>query len=156
MVAPACLNLQNEHGLDVNLILFCCWHGAVHGELSSALLEKASNYSISWRENLVQPLRSARIWMKSAKTDDLTASPGYEALRQQIKAVELAAEKMQQSVLQDMVLESGYGGIAANPESAIRGNLKSLLELTNTVATPAVDQSLTILIKASLASSEAP
>ena len=24
-VAPACLALQDRHGLDVNLLLFCCW-----------------------------------------------------------------------------------------------------------------------------------
>ncbi len=151
MVAPACLKLQNDHGLDVNLVLFCCWHGAAHGELSLALLEKACKYSISWRGNLVQPLRSTRTWMKTAGSDELTARPDYEPLRQQIKAVELAAEKMQQTVLQDMVLELGLEGVTADPESAIRRNLAALLNLTETAVVPAIDQALEILITTSIA-----
>ena len=29
-VAPACLALQQRHGADVNLLLFCAWFGAAH------------------------------------------------------------------------------------------------------------------------------
>ena len=39
-VAASCLSLQNQHGFDVNLVLFCIWYGFRHGELTEDLLEQ--------------------------------------------------------------------------------------------------------------------
>ncbi len=30
-VSAACLALQDERGVDVNMLLYCCWHGATRG-----------------------------------------------------------------------------------------------------------------------------
>ena len=41
-VAPACLDLQERHGADVNLLLFACWLSASgRGALDAALLAAA-------------------------------------------------------------------------------------------------------------------
>ena len=34
-VAEACLELQGRHGLDVNLVLYCCWTGAEGHQLTA-------------------------------------------------------------------------------------------------------------------------
>jgi uncharacterized protein (TIGR02444 family) len=91
-VAAACLELQDAYQLDVNLILFCFWHGSAYGEVDSELLQNVIELSIEWRSHVVQPLRSARAWMK------LNPNPAkqFENLRESIKTDELMAEKFQQ------------------------------------------------------------
>jgi uncharacterized protein (TIGR02444 family) len=90
-VAAACLELQDAYQLDVNLILFCFWHGRAYGEVDQELLQNAIELSIRWSSNVVQPLRAARAWMK------LNPNPAeqFDSLRERIKADELMAEKLQ-------------------------------------------------------------
>lgn len=64
-VAPACLELQARHGVDVTLMLFCLWHGSVSkrplGEHLPGLLATARD----WQESTVLPMRAARQRLKS-------------------------------------------------------------------------------------------
>ena len=104
-VASACLELQDAYGLDVNLILFCFWHGSVYGELEQALLHDAIELSSEWRAHVVQPLRSARTWMKL----NLNPDEQFSNLRESIKANELMAEKYQQEKLASLAAEFNNG-----------------------------------------------
>mgnify|MGYP000439297982 CR=1 FL=1 len=45
-IAEACLKLQNQHGFDVNLVLFCIWHGLYRGLLPVTLLEQGKTLGI--------------------------------------------------------------------------------------------------------------
>ncbi len=63
-VAPACLELQERHGVDVTLMLFCLWLGAERGEDVRPLLPALSATAQAWRESAVQPIRAARRWLK--------------------------------------------------------------------------------------------
>jgi uncharacterized protein (TIGR02444 family) len=93
-VAPACIVLQDQHGIDVNVALFCCWLGANgHGRLSKAALEAADRAVAPWRHDVVERLREARRAIKAA------AVPGSENLYTKAKAVELEAERTLQSIL---------------------------------------------------------
>ncbi len=83
-VAPLCLELQDTHGLDVNLVLFCCWLGEPLDSLAEAEALVAD-----WRREVVQPLRAVRRWLKGRD----------EALRAQVATQELAAEQRQQATL---------------------------------------------------------
>jgi uncharacterized protein (TIGR02444 family) len=94
-VAKACLELQNSHGLDVNLILCCFWLARNYGEADRQLLHELIEYSQIWRKHVVQPLRSARSWMKSHADN----RDSFIRLREGIKAEELQAEKYQQEQL---------------------------------------------------------
>ena len=103
-VSEACLALQNDQGADVNMLLFCCWIGAAVGPFDDELFSRASEYSARWVENVVIPLREARTWMKhTGCTAELTPTEDCMQLREQVKSVEFAAEKMQQQVLESMV-----------------------------------------------------
>lgn len=102
-VSTACLALQNGCGLDVNMILYCCWTGHAGTELGTSGLARALALSIPWAEHVVRPLRDARTSMKG----DLALrkhSPvdAYDALREAIKALELDAEHMQQRALESI------------------------------------------------------
>jgi uncharacterized protein (TIGR02444 family) len=148
-VAQACLDLQNTYGLDVNLVLLCCWYGAAYGTLPAARLEQACQHSSKWRKNLVQPLRNARTWMKSTGAEGVAETSEFDALRQQIKQAELAAEKMQQHTLEKMVLELPLPSGRSRAKAAIQANFEGLLALTGTHASPALNQMLAILSEAS-------
>ena len=95
-VAPACLVLQDEHGRDVNLMLFCCWHGASgRGRLDRAGLEAADRSVTGWRREVIEPLRAARRAIKAAALSD------SDSIYAKAKAVELEAERLLQRQLAD-------------------------------------------------------
>ena len=87
--APLCLELQDRGGRDVNLLLLCCWCGMVRGlALQAADLAALEAALEPWRSEVVQPLRAVRRFLKG---DSLAAG-----LREQVKAAELAAERVAQ------------------------------------------------------------
>ena len=99
-VPEACLSLQNDHGADVNMVLYCCWIGVHFGNFDDQLFELACRFSETWAENIVRKLRSARMWMKH--TGCLNNDVPFDScmrLRKKIKGIELDAEKAQQDVL---------------------------------------------------------
>ncbi|NQV70316.1 MAG: TIGR02444 family protein [Pseudohongiella sp.] len=108
-VSTACLELQNEFGLDINLLMFCYWHGCCVGTIEDQVLDQVINFSLSWKQSVVQPLRNVRKWMKlNAPLFDAGQASQYEMLREQIKTDELAAEKYQQEAMERMALSSGF------------------------------------------------
>ncbi len=92
-VASACLSLQDEHGRDVNLVLFAAWVGiSGRGRLTQADLAKAEEAIAPWRREAIKPLRVLRCKLKG----DRDSSALYEAL----KIAELEAERVAQSRLE--------------------------------------------------------
>ena len=100
--------LQGEAGLgygaDVNMLLYCCWIGAYTGQFDRDLFSRASEFSTLWADHVVAPLRSARTWMKHTGCDtESVPTDACMQLRDEIKSVEFASEKMQQQVLESLV-----------------------------------------------------
>ncbi len=109
-VAEACLALQDEADADVNLILFCLWHGiAGHGRLDRAALETAQDRVRSVRTDLVLPLRALRRHLK----DDFTGAPPdwREALRRHVADAELEAEHLEQLILAGDLRDAAGGSV---------------------------------------------
>lgn len=93
-VAQACLALQDEAGLDVNLLLFCIWAArGGPGSLTPAALERAISASAAWRLQVVGPLRAARRAAKGLGGEHALA------FRDDLAATELAAERVEQWLL---------------------------------------------------------
>jgi uncharacterized protein (TIGR02444 family) len=85
-VAPCCLVLQDAHGVDVNLALYCAWLGASgRGRLTASALSAADEAVASWRVGVIERLRAARRVLKEA-------GPGLAVLYAKAKAIELEAE----------------------------------------------------------------
>jgi len=123
-VADACLSLQNSYGIDVNLLLFCYWHGLHHGECADITLQQALTQSRLWKQQVVQPLRNVRQWMKGqgqqlAKTDQVQ----FETLRERIKFDELAAERFQQEMLEQIALANITRQNSVNGDTACQANI---------------------------------
>lgn len=96
-VADACLAAQDGHGADVNLLLWAAWLAAQGHLLTAEELAEAQAATDPWRDEVVRPLRAIRRRLKTgpAPAPDAITDP----LRQQIKAAELEAERVQQQVL---------------------------------------------------------
>lgn len=125
-IQSLCLRLQDEHNIDVVLLLMCCWHGCSRGVLSEAELAQAAAFSDQWRVHLVQPLRQARRWLKPHPAVDMGITGGdQEKLRERIKALELDAEFMQLRALAGLftAAASPAGQLNPDPATAIRANL---------------------------------
>ncbi len=107
-VEPACLDLQERHGLDVNLLLFCGWAGRRGRVLDDADIARLIEAARPWREATVLPLRKLRKWLKGQ-----SVAPGAAAgrLRERIKGDELQAEAIQQDLFVEvMPVPDGTGG----------------------------------------------
>ena len=103
-VQAACLTLQDAHGLDVNVVLFAGWAGAVAGRaLGPQDVAAASEAVRRWREEVVRPLRSVRRALKSMEP----LADARAALRARVKAAELEAELLQLDALEGLAAELG-------------------------------------------------
>ena len=126
-VADACLELQNSYGIDVNLLLFCYWHGRYHGEFPATTLKQAQEYSATWKQEIVQPLRNVRQWMKAHASEHAQVDQSqYETLRARVKFDELAAEKYQQEALEQIALANVQQLANIDDKLAYRKNLERL------------------------------
>ena len=114
-VAEACLALQERHHLDVNLLLFCAWAGSNGRRLDGGDIGLLRSAARPWHDQVVAPLRAARRWLKLQTS--LPESLG-EAFREEVKALELQAEMLEQLMLyQELEIAPGEGtpeDVAAN------------------------------------------
>lgn len=102
-VEQACLILQDDFGLDVNVVLFCIWYSRINGLLPEPLGVSVFEFAEYWSKNVVQPLRTTRRWMKTRISEEGFADPEVGILREAIKKQELLAEKYQQHHMQSLV-----------------------------------------------------
>jgi uncharacterized protein (TIGR02444 family) len=97
-VAEACLTLQNEAGVDVMLLLTTTFAAVKHRLLLTpdeiGALDEACRL---WREQIVWPLRTIRSGLKTGPRP--APNSATEQFRSQVKALELAAEKLENQLL---------------------------------------------------------
>ena len=122
-VADACLNLQNEAGVDVLILLMITYAALRHRILLTPdQIVRLDEASRPWREQIVQPLRAVRTVLK---TGPLPApSSETERFRSTVKTAELAAERLQNHLL----AESLPLGPASNDDDVDAEQLRSALQ----------------------------
>jgi uncharacterized protein (TIGR02444 family) len=115
-VAPACLELQDRHGKDVIIALYCGWLGASgRGRLGEAGLAEAEATARPWRGAVVEPLRRTRHALKGVA--------GAEALYGRMKQIELDAERIAFQRLAPLAPEPDPQAGAEPRVAAARDNL---------------------------------
>ncbi|MFY9835365.1 MAG: TIGR02444 family protein [Xanthobacteraceae bacterium] len=119
-VSDACIALQDECGVDVNLLLFLLWLAAGRRQLSMADVKRLDEAVRGWRDLTIVPIRDARRKLKGAAT--LVEAQKQEAFRTKVKAIELEAERLQQEALFGLTRTGPLGGEAA-PGEAARANI---------------------------------
>jgi uncharacterized protein (TIGR02444 family) len=119
-VAEACIALQDECGVDVNLLLFLLWLAAGRRQLSAANVKELDAAVGDWRQLTIVPIRDVRRKLKGVATP--IEANKQEAFRTRIKAIELEAERLQQEALYSRSRSAPLGRAAA-PAVAARANL---------------------------------
>jgi len=100
-VPEACLALQDEHGQNTSLLLWAVWAEAG----APALLARAAEAAHRWEDVALVPLRAVRRALKAPAPP--VADDAREALREDVKAAELRAERVLMETLEAM---GGRGG----------------------------------------------
>ena len=90
-VADACLELQDAAGQNVPLLLWAAWCAAEGRAPDEDALEAAGDTARAWQETAIAPLRAVRRALKPRAPD--LDDEAREAVRAQVKAVELEAER---------------------------------------------------------------
>ena len=90
-MAPFCLELQDQHDCDVNMLLWVGWRSAQGAPIDEADLEQLSSLVEPWRQQVLRPLRAVR--------RSLSKQPAQAALRDRLLAAELEAERLQQTLM---------------------------------------------------------
>ena len=137
--------LQDHAGLDVNLLLFCCWVGQAGRVLSDKQIILLCEKVLPVRDNLIIPLRKAR---KFAKT--LGVISDAEHLKNNILLIELEAERVEQAILLDTLGNFSDECFVSfqNEAENIVANLKIYLSTTSVDFNGETKAALTTLIKA--------
>ena len=117
-VADACLHLQDAAGQNVPLMLWAAWSATTGRRPDEDDVEAACDTARAWADSAVTPLRGIRRALKSA-IPDLDAA-AREAVRDQIKAVELLAERK---------LLDGLEALAPAPSGPPRPAIEGLVEV---------------------------
>lgn len=138
-VAAACLALQDRHGLDVNILLYCCWAGARGATLSRAQVRTLQAAVAAWSGEVVQPLRAVRRRLKTERDDEA------QDLRAKVLQLEIEAERLEQArLLAAVPLPAGQ------PEPRKAGaNLAAYLKSRKIAATEEEVADLAVLLGAS-------
>jgi len=120
-VAPACITLQDEAGVDVNLLFFLLWNATVGRTLTESEVKDLDSMIGAWRNTAVIPLRQIR---RALKTPPAMLTPDVaETFRNRIKAVELEAERLQQEAMYALAQSGRFRGSAPTPVEAARANV---------------------------------
>jgi uncharacterized protein (TIGR02444 family) len=140
-VADLCLRLQDEHGVNVNLLFWCAWLEQRGCTLDIGHLRSAQKRIHSWDEHYVVPLRQLR---RRMKVEYGVADVGIELVRSQIKQAELLAEKQLQLWLESYVQAWGDMGITNTNSSPPGVNVRFYLQQLH-VADSVITQLLHLL-----------
>lgn len=143
-VADACLHLQDEYDLDVNLVLFFIWAGLQGpGKLTAEEISLAISRGQRWQVGVVARIRAVR---RQLKLDEMGADPEQVAVfRPMVQALELQGEQVEQLFLGAMVpVQRGVIG-----RSHAQANLDAYLNWAGIHAAPPVaDVTATIVDQA--------
>ena len=100
-VADACITLQDECGVDVNVLMFFLWFATQQKEVSPDQARAVWEHAALWRDHVVAPLRGVRRKLKEGVP--LVARDTAEFFRTRIKAMELESERLEQEALYAMI-----------------------------------------------------
>lgn len=110
-VERACLELQARHGVDVNIVLLCCWLASRGAAPDEPTLGRIAAIAETWQEAFVRPLRAVRSRLKAELAEAAPGSiPGRwpeltSGLRGRVLALEIDGERLEQLLLADLAAE---------------------------------------------------
>ena len=122
-VAEACIALQDQAKVDVNILFYLLWNATQGRAFNAADVTEIEHRIGPWREVAVVPIRDIRRALKSPPP--VVEPAAAEALRNRVKAVELEAERLQQEALYGLAQTSRLGRPASSKADAARDSIRS-------------------------------
>ena len=104
-VQIACLDLQDAQGQNVPLLLWAAWTAATGRILDEETIDAACDTARVWQDTTIVPLREVRRALKTRRPDMDDAA--REAVRLQVKVVELDAERQLLTALEALTPAAG-------------------------------------------------
>ncbi len=145
-VARACLDVQDQIGADIPVLLFAFFCGADgRGRLDAAQIERTIQAIKPWRDGVVVPLRTLRRAMREP-----IGGISDESLRSRIKRIELAAERRQMDTLSRLLPSSTQGVSLQDRASDAAGNVSVYLTLLSGLSDSAGKRMVELLTNAFL------
>jgi uncharacterized protein (TIGR02444 family) len=92
-VSDVLIGLQDQHGIDVNMLLFLMWMAAQRKCPGADDVKFVSTTSHAWQRTVVVPIRAVRRLLK--ESPPLVAAEAAAAFRKKVQAVELEGEQLQ-------------------------------------------------------------
>lgn len=150
-VEAACLELQDDHAMDVVALLWCIWAGRHLGAVDAETMERALAETGGWQAEIVAPLRSVRRLLRTAGGEDTAADRDVAArdrLRRQVADAELAAEEIQLARLDALTGDAVVSPILGPPGAvAVRLNLERLVAACGSDPDPDRDEVIAALVR---------
>ena len=95
-VEAACLALQDEHGQSAPYLLWAAWAGVA----DAGVLARAADLARRWEAGVGAPLRTTRRTLKEPMAP--VGEAARQVLREEVKAAELAAERVLLDTLEQL------------------------------------------------------
>jgi uncharacterized protein (TIGR02444 family) len=128
-VAEACLRLQDDAGVDVNVMFYVLFLATQMRQIDRIDVAQIDASIKAWREVAVVPLRTLRRRLKTGIEPVSVADT--ESLRSAVKRVELEAERIEQEWLEKNVPAPTLGTPSASRVAAAHANLAAYGALLN-------------------------
>jgi len=141
-VAPALIGLQDRLGLDVNMLLYCCWAGAGGRQLSPEDLKAIEAVAEPWQSEVVRPLRALRRRLKGGFAP--MPADRVESYRKRVNELEIEGEH----IVQNAMGQQPRGAAGNAPGSAVAANLKAYLKQRHAPVEAAERADLTTILRA--------
>jgi len=122
-VAEACIALQDQAKVDVNILFYLLWNATQGRAFNAADVTEIERRIGPWRDVAVVPVRNIRRALKSPPP--VVEPAAAEALRTRVKAVELEAERLQQEALYGLAETSRLGRPAPSKAEAVQDSISS-------------------------------
>jgi uncharacterized protein (TIGR02444 family) len=122
-VAEACIALQDQAKVDVNILFYLLWNATQGRAFNAADITEIEHRIGPWREIAVVPIRNIRRALKAPPP--VMEPAATEGLRTRIKAAELEAERLQQEALYGLAESSRLGRPAPSKAEAARDSISS-------------------------------
>ncbi|HEY1545383.1 MAG TPA: TIGR02444 family protein [Xanthobacteraceae bacterium] len=136
-VSAACLELQDNCGVDVNVVLFLLWMASQKRQLAADQVKRLADKVRPWQTDVIGPIRALRRRLKTGAP--LLDKGSADLFRTKIKAIELESERFQQEAMYALAAD-----LAAEPSpsatAAARANIAAYQDaLGRPLTTAAVD-----------------
>lgn len=135
-VPPACLALQDEAGIDVNVLLFVLFLADRGRRLDATDVARIDAMTAAWRADVVRPLRGVRRALKDRPAP--FGGQTTEALRTRVKRIELESERIQQETIEAAFPAARTGAPEPSREAAARANVAAYAAVAGTLPDAAV------------------